>query len=306
MTMGGITSSTTSDKKRQQQLPSDAAKAAAAARMAEDDDIAAEARELARVSVGDSTGSSSSDALTKKAAARAERIVRHYEHVPLNWQPGNGGHRSNAHTRRLLAEAGGPAAIQRFTDLFYQRSFADPHIERFIRDKSDPHGSRFASWITEKFGEGQPWSEERSTRAVCPFQSHGHTLQTPHDRSSAHFAAWHSPKRDPSEWGRHFKLDDCRVWMRLHFWAMRESGIFEASPSFADYYVRFIGHFVSVYERTATQFARDSARWSEDPRNVKRYLESGNQMDGVIGVGLREALRSLPAAERDESWPYEY
>ena len=28
------------------------------------------------------------------------------------------------------------------------------------------------------------------------------------------------------------------------------------------YYVRFIAHFVSVYERTAPQFARESARWS--------------------------------------------
>ena len=34
------------------------------------------------------------------------------------------------------------------------------------------------------------------------------------DRSSAHFAAWHSPKREPEKFGQHFKLDDCRVWMR--------------------------------------------------------------------------------------------
>jgi hypothetical protein len=46
--------------------------------------------------------------------------------------------------------------------------------------------------------------------------------------------------------------------MRLHFWAMRSVGIFERSPSFAAYYVKFIAHFVSVYERTAPPFARES------------------------------------------------
>ena len=24
--------------------------------------------------------------------------------------------------------------------------------------------------------------------------------------------------REPEKWGDHFKLDDCRIWMRLHFW----------------------------------------------------------------------------------------
>eukprot|EP00802_Teleaulax_amphioxeia_P020413 Tamp_20696.p1 GENE.Tamp_20696~~Tamp_20696.p1 ORF type:complete len:164 (+),score=17.82 Tamp_20696:357-848(+) len=28
---------------------------------------------------------------------------------------------------------------------------------------------------------------------------------------------------------------------RLHFWAMRQSGVYERSPSFAEYYVKFIG-----------------------------------------------------------------
>ena len=111
-------------------------------------------------------------------------------------------------------------------------------LDTFIREHSDPHGLRFANWITEKFGAGQPWTEERATRSVCPFHAHGHTLQTPHDRSSAHFAAWHSPKRDPEVFGVHFKLDECRIWMRLHFWAMRETGVVEASPTFANYYVK--------------------------------------------------------------------
>ena len=82
--------------------------------------------------------------------------------------------------------------------------------------------------------------------------------------------------------------------MRLHFWAMRESGIVERSPSFAEYYVKFIAHFVSVYERQAPPFARDSFRWSGDPANLERYRASGNQMEeGVVGVFGRRALAGL-------------
>lgn len=63
-------------------------------------------------------------------------------------------------------------------------------------------------------------------------------------------------------------LPDARVWMRLNFWSLRESGLWDRSPSFAQYYVKFIGHFISIYERTAPQFARESARWSTDPKNI--------------------------------------
>merc|ERR1712224_969440 len=159
-------------------------------------------------------------------------------------------------------------------------------------------GHRFAAWITEKFGEGEPWTQERATRKTCPFSAHGHSFQSPHDRSSAHFAAWHSPKREMEKFGRHFKLDDCRIWMRLHFWAMREAGIVAASPSFTEYYVKFIGHFVSVYESTAPPFARESFRWSADPANIERYLANGRQMEpGVVDVGARQALAQLPPEE---------
>ena len=82
-----------------------------------------------------------------------------------------------------------------FFGRFYEKCFQDPHIDRFIREHSDPHGTRFALWITEKFGGGDVWTAERAKRKTCPFSSHGHVFQTPHDRSSAHFAAWHSPKR---------------------------------------------------------------------------------------------------------------
>jgi hypothetical protein len=52
-----------------------------------------------------------------------------------------------------------------------------------------------------------------------------------HDRSSAHFAAWHSPKRELDKLGDHFKLDDCRVWLRIHFWACRKAGLFPPTAS---------------------------------------------------------------------------
>mmetsp|Transcript_7320 Transcript_7320/g.17895 ORF Transcript_7320/g.17895 Transcript_7320/m.17895 type:complete len:295 (+) Transcript_7320:175-1059(+) len=230
----------------------------------------------------------------------------HVEHVPLNWKRGQGGHKPNDATRRMLHEAGGRDGVAKFTNLFYQIAFQDPHIDQFIRDHDDPHGDRFADWITEKFGVGTPWSTERSTRKTCPFHAHGHKFESAHDRSSAHFTAWHSPKRSEENFGEHFKLDDCRVWMRLHFWALRETGVWAQSPSFAEYYLKFIGHFVSIYERTATLFVRESARWSENPANCEKYLANGRRMDNVLGLSLREACKALPDHERDSvgDWPY--
>jgi hypothetical protein len=75
--------------------------------------------------------------------------------------------------------------------------------------------------------------------------------------------------------------------MRLHFWALRESGLWEKSPSFAQYYVKFIGHFVSIYESTAPMFARMEARWSADPKNTQRYLANGLKMEGIHGLTLQ-------------------
>lgn len=221
-------------------------------------------------------------------------------------------HRSNTHTKGLIDAVGGVEALRRFTTRFYQKAFADPHLDQFIARHDDPHGERFATWIAEKFGAGTPWTEERRTRERRQVSiGHGHMVDAPHDRSSAHFAAWHSPKRDDAVWGEHFKLDDCRLWMRLHFWAAREEG-FLANKAFADYYVRFIGHFVSVYERTAPPFARESMRWSENPANVQLYLDAGRRMPDIMGLDVRAALASLPAAERRyagsteaSTWPYE-
>ena len=113
--------------------------------------------------------------------------------------------------------------------------------------------------------------------------------------------------------GRHFKLDDARIWMRLMFWTAREEGLFAASPRFAEWYVRFIGHFVRIYESTAPAFARESARWSEDQRNIEAYLQGGPSggplMSSVIGLSYDAALQQLPADERrdisESRWPYD-
>ena len=93
--------------------------------------------------------------------------------------------------------------------------------------------------------------------------------------------------------------------MRLHFWAAREAGMF--NHDFGDYYTRFIGHFVSVYERSAPQFVRDSARWSADPKNIERYLQNGRQCPDIMNLSLREAQRQIPSEERAErtGWPYD-
>jgi len=226
--------------------------------------------------------------------------------IPLGFRPGQGGHRPTSETRRILRQVGGLEVIRKFTNQFYVRAFADPHLDQFIRDHDDPHGARFANWIAEKFGdETMPWTRERRTRKICPFHSHGHQFETAFDRSSAHYAAWHSPKRPATDFGRHFNLQDARVWMRLHFWAAREMGVFQ-HKGFYSYYVKFIGHFVSVYESTATQFARESARWSADPKNIEKYISNGNHMGDCIGVGLSSALKCLPPDERGGSWPYAY
>merc|ERR1712066_151818 len=165
----------------------------------------------------------------------------------------------------------------------------------------------------EKFGDGTPWTDERRTRKVDKMRIGREVVQVAYDRSSAHFVAWHSPKRASHKWGQHFQLDDARVWMRLHFWAARDVGLFEPEhAAFMDYYTRFIAHFVSVYSSKSPPFTRESARWSADQQNIDRYLLAGNRMSDVIDQPVEEALLTLPQEERyytgssasDPLWPY--
>lgn len=61
-----------------------------------------------------------------------------------------------------------------------------------------------------------------------------------------------------------------------------------------------------VYERTAPPFARESARWSQDPANIEAYRAAGNRMTSVLNVSYRQALEDIPATERAQTqWPYQ-
>jgi truncated hemoglobin YjbI len=234
--------------------------------------------------------------------------------VPLNVT--NGAHRPNSQTRELVRVIGGLSALRRFTTIFYKKAFADTHLDQFIRRHSDPHGKRFAAWIMEKFGEGTPWTDELKSRPSDMMQigSNRKKTRVAFDRSSSHLAAWFSPKREPEKVGQHFTPEDARVWMRLHFWAAREAGLFDAqNAAFMDYYIRFIGHFISVYSSKAPPFTRESARWSADPRNIEVYLASGKRMTDVIDKPVEDALAKLPQNEcyytgsraNNRLWPYD-
>lgn len=79
----------------------------------------------------------------------------------------------------------------------------------------------------------------------------------------------------------------------------------EKSPTFCDYYVRFLGHFIRVYESSAPAFARESLRWSADPKNIANYLRNGRRMVDVMGLTLDQAEEQLPESEaNDFVWPY--
>ena len=229
-----------------------------------------------------------------------------FRFVPLKMGGDSGRtHVISSESRQLIHEEVALDDLLRMTSLFYEKVFQDPTLDKFIRDRSDPHGVRFAKWIHQKLSGSNVWDTDRRTRNLQPVTLANDIQHVVHDRSSAHAAAWYSPKRPSQEVGRHFQLDECRVWMRLHFWALRESGIIEQSPSFADYYVRFIGHFVRVYESTAPNFARDSFRWSANPSNIQEYIRNGRRMNDVLNLSLGKAKTQIPSVEaNDNAWPY--
>ena len=229
-----------------------------------------------------------------------------YQYVPLTMSGNGGGHRSSEASRLLLEYEVSFDDLRRMTHKFYEFAFQDVTLDKFIRSHNDPHGDRFAKWIHQKLTGSNIWDEDRRTRDLSPHEVAGGRSTVVHDRTSAHVAAWNSVKRPASEVGRHFTLEECRVWMRLHFWAMREVGLVEQSPTFADYYVRFIGHFVAVYERSATVFARESFRWSANPKNIEEYIENGRRMKDVLGVRSRDAIQDVLSEELDSAgeWPY--
>lgn len=228
-----------------------------------------------------------------------------YHYVPLRMGGRGGTHMVSEGSRALIDNEVTLDDLKTMTDAFYELAFQDQTLDKLIRSHSDPHGDRFAKWIHQKLSGSNVWDLNRRSRDKTPVEVAGGRTVIVHDRSSAHVAAWFSPKRTQSEVGQHFKLDECRVWMRLHFYALRKTGMTEKSPSFADYYVRFIGHFISVYEGAAPMFARDSFRWSGKPANVEKYIRDGRVMRDVLGRTYSEATRDLPEDELyDDEWPY--
>eukprot|EP00929_Paragymnodinium_shiwhaense_P041775 TRINITY_DN21697_c0_g1_i1.p1 TRINITY_DN21697_c0_g1~~TRINITY_DN21697_c0_g1_i1.p1 ORF type:complete len:333 (-),score=48.94 TRINITY_DN21697_c0_g1_i1:507-1505(-) len=277
----------------------------------QDPDIVAE-RALFQALPGDKDAAKKTEAIPAPLPAPGSGI----EAVPLNVR--GGAHRASSHTLRLVHSIGGLPTLRKFTAKFYELCFSDPHLDQFIRHHHDEHGERFATWIAEKFGDGTPWTDERRSRRQEVMKIDGKMFVVAHDRSSAHFAAWHSHKRPAHKHGDHFKVDDARTWMRLHFWAARETGLLEPEyAEFMDYYVRFIGHFVSVYSSKAPPFTRESCRWSAKPANIAAYLAGGRLMKDVIGKSLENELAKLPQDERvytgsqpkwphsAPAWPYE-
>lgn len=229
-----------------------------------------------------------------------------YQYVPLRMGGNGGSHRPSEASRALIDYEVSLDDLKRMTHKFYEFAFQDETLDQFIHSHSDPHGDRFAKWIHQKLTGSNIWDQDRRTRDLSPHPVAGGRSVVVHDRTTAHVAAWNSTKRPSTDVGRHFTLEECRVWMRLHFWAMRESGVVEQSPSFADYYVRFIGHFVAVYERSATIFARESFRWSSKPENIQKYISNGRKMKDILGIPFHDALRAVPDNELDEEgeWPY--
>jgi len=180
----------------------------------------------------------------------------------------NGAHQVSEGTAQLLKDIGGGDRIREFCTRFYARAFLDLTLKDFFfeDDGATAHAKRLADWIIQKMGgEGTPWTDS------------GRWGQ----RQPSHSKAWHNEKRDVEVRGRHFKLGETRVWMRLHFWAVRECGL-HRHESFWNWYIGFIEHFISVYESKAPRYAAQDAVWSAKPANTNRYLnEQGLRMSDI-------------------------
>ncbi|KAJ1444041.1 hypothetical protein B484DRAFT_389117 [Ochromonadaceae sp. CCMP2298] len=189
--------------------------------------------------------------------------------VHLNVTGWHGEHKTSEQQAAVLADIGGGDRIREFLTRFYAHAFVDNHIKDFFYqdDGTAAHAKRLGDWIIQKMGgEGTPWTDSGRWGL----------------RQKTHQDAWRNEKRDPSVRGRRFKLDDCRIWMRLNFWAARECGLFEHEP-FWTWYVEFIEHFMAFYEYKAPRYCREDAAWSADPSNLAQYAADGNLMKDVIG-----------------------
>lgn len=208
--------------------------------------------------------------VAQRCPYHAHVVPREYNvHNPVRLHVKGGTHYTSEKTAALLRDIGGGDRIREFVTRFYARAFLDVHIKEFffLDDGATAHARRLADWIIQKMGgEGEPWTD--SGRLGM--------------RQPSHHAAWNSHKRDASRMGQHFKLDDCRIWMRLHFWAARECGLHE-HPVFWQWFIEFIEHFIAVYERSAPRYAAEDAEWSASAANLEAYQQQGLLMSDVIG-----------------------
>jgi truncated hemoglobin YjbI len=189
-----------------------------------------------------------------------------FDDVTLNVQRGE--HNTSEQQGALLADIGGGDRIREFLTRFYARAFQDNHIKDFffMNDGAPAHAKRLGDWIIQKMGgEGVPWTDSGRWGK----------------RQQTHLEAWKSPKRDPAHYGRRFKLDDCRIWMRLNFWAARECGLRD-HEGFWSWYVDFIEHFIAFYEYKAPMWTREDAAWSSEASNHAEYAANGNLMLDLI------------------------
>lgn len=239
------------------------------------------------------------------AGLRAARL-----YVPLTIVDGGIGF--NDASKALLEDIGGIPALVETTNIFYQSFWADQYLKQFLGKEHTPietHAQRIAMYVAEQMGgKGQPWTADTTKRSECPHLHRapiaGGKFVVVDSRADAHFASWNSVTRPADRVGRRFKLDDCRVWMRLMFWACRKSGVAQHAPFF-NYFQRWIGHFIPIYEQTARVFVRNEARWSANAANIDAYIAAGRVMTDVIDVPYAAAIATVPQAEAlDSKWPY--
>eukprot|EP01064_Diplonema_japonicum_P035100 TRINITY_DN7508_c0_g1_i1.p1 TRINITY_DN7508_c0_g1~~TRINITY_DN7508_c0_g1_i1.p1 ORF type:complete len:202 (+),score=35.25 TRINITY_DN7508_c0_g1_i1:62-607(+) len=179
-------------------------------------------------------------------------------------------HLCGEESKRFVQEIGGKDKLVSMCNRFYQKFFIDSHLDQFMFDKTEPHGQRLGLWMAEKMTGERSWSLIRHRDS----------------RSMAHAKAWSCPKRQERDIGRRFKLPDCRVWMRLMFWAAREEGL-DKHEKFFRFFYKFIQSFIGVYERTAPPYTRDSMEWSLSHKEVDTYIRDGRVMKDVLGLHVR-------------------
>jgi hypothetical protein len=189
------------------------------------------------------------------------------QEIPLNLIDGT--HYPSQPTLDLLQSIGGRDRLLEVTTLFYPKMFRDKHLQQFVESTSDPHPERLADWIAEKMSGHKYWSS----------QLHQRPDDQPYDRQSAHHKAWYSFRRDQDKTGRRFKLDDAVTWMRLFFWSIRESGL--SDTPFWGWIMKFISHFIRIYENTASHHVLEAAEWSADNDNLIRYEQNDWLMTDV-------------------------